>query len=209
MRTRIKVCGVTRAADAKAAAEHGADALGLVFYAPSPRALDIAAAEQVCEVVPPFVSIVALFLDADDETVTNVLRSIPVDVIQFHGQESAAVCESFGRRYIKGLSMAEGAPPATDQAASHPRACGFLLDSHALGQAGGTGKAFDWRRYPRDIDRPLVLAGGLNADTVGEAVRATRPWAVDVSSGVEIEPGIKDPERIKAFVKEVERVQYP
>lgn len=208
VRTRIKVCGITRAEDAAAAAECGADAIGLVFYPPSPRALEVEAAAAICEALPPFVTVVALFLDAARADVERVLETVPVDLLQFHGREPAADCHGFGRRYIKALAMAEGEPDAASQAARHPAASGFLLDSHALGRAGGTGTTFDWQRYPGHVGRPLVLAGGLHPGNVAEAVERTRPWAVDVSSGVESAPGIKDHARIEAFVREVERVRY-
>lgn len=208
MRTRIKVCGITRAEDAAAAVASGVDAIGLVFYPPSPRALDAEAAAVICRALPPFVCVVALFLDAARGDVKRVLERVPVDLLQFHGREPAADCEGYGRRYIKALAMAEGEPDAASQAAQHPAASGFLLDSHALGCAGGTGAAFDWDRYPGDIGRPLVLAGGLHSGNVAEAVERTRPWAVDVSSGVESAPGIKDHARIEAFVREVDRVRY-
>ncbi|WP_435100047.1 phosphoribosylanthranilate isomerase [Arhodomonas sp. AD133] len=207
MRTRIKVCGITRVEDALAASDAGADAIGLVFYPPSPRALDCDRARKIAFAVRPFTQVVALFLDADADRVAEVLRTVPVDLLQFHGREPAAFCEGFGRRYIKALAMSGDAPAAAEQAAGHPGACGFLLDSHSLGEAGGTGSAFDWARYPREIDRPLILAGGLAPGNVAAAVSATRPWAVDVSSGVESAPGLKDCARIEAFAREVASVE--
>ncbi|MQM36865.1 N-(5'-phosphoribosyl)anthranilate isomerase [wastewater metagenome] len=208
VRTRVKVCGITRAEDAAAAAASGADAIGLVFYPPSPRAVGAETAAAICRVLPPFVTVVALFLDAARADIERVLETVPVDMLQFHGREPAVDCEGYGRRYIKALAMAEGEPDPVSQAARHPAASGFLLDSHALGGAGGTGTAFDWGLYPGDIGRPLVLAGGLHPGNVAEAIERTQPWAVDVSSGVESAPGIKDHARIEAFVREVERVRY-
>ncbi|MDZ7809696.1 MAG: phosphoribosylanthranilate isomerase [Arhodomonas sp.] len=207
MRTRIKVCGITREVDARAAAHAGSDAIGLVFYPRSRRLVSVEQARRISAVTPPFVDVVALFLDADADEVRTVLDAVPVDVLQFHGRESASFCEAFGRRYLKVLAMGEGAPPPAEQVSAHPRATGFLLDSHGLGQAGGTGAAFDWGRFPRDVDAPLILAGGLAPGNVAEAVRRTRPWAVDVSSGVESAPGIKDSRRIETFIREVERVR--
>ncbi len=200
-RTRIKICGITRREDALLAARLGADALGFVFYAKSPRAIDLARALSVRDALPPFVQPVALFLDPARAEVEAILQAMPEVLLQFHGREGPEFCASFGRPYLKALSMAEGGDPLRE-AASHAHACGFLLDSHALGEAGGTGHAFDWSIIPT-LDRPLVLAGGLKPANVGEAVRRVRPWAVDVSSGVESAPGIKDHARMAAFIHEV------
>lgn len=202
MRTRIKICGITRAQDAFAAVDAGADAIGLVFYAKSPRNLDIPAAATIAAAVPPLVGVVALFLDPDPELVRTVLREVSIDLLQFHGQEEPDFCATFGRRYIKAVPMGDGVDPR-ELTARHAQAVGFLLDSHAGGRAGGTGETFDWGRIPRDLDKPLILAGGLKPANAAAAVAAVRPFGVDVSSGVEAAPGIKDPARITAFVEQV------
>jgi phosphoribosylanthranilate isomerase len=202
MRTRIKICGITRAQDAFAAVDAGADAIGLVFYAKSPRNLDIPAAATIAAAVPPLVCVVALFLDPDPELVRMVLREVSVDLLQFHGQEEPDFCAAFGRRYIKAVPMGDGIDPR-EWTVRHPQAVGFLLDSHAGGRAGGTGATFDWGRIPRNLDRPLILAGGLKPANAAAAVAAVRPFGVDVSSGVEVAPGIKDPAKITAFVEQV------
>lgn len=204
-RTRVKICGITRMEDALAACDAGADALGFVFYATSPRAVTPEAAREMALALPPFVSRVGLFVDATPETVAAVLDVVPLDLLQFHGNECPADCASFGRPYLKAVPMAEGLDPLAYMDA-YPHATGFLLDSHGNGKTGGTGQTFDWERIPRDLHHRLVLAGGLNPDNVAEAVRRVRPWAVDVSSGVEARPGIKDPARMQAFVNEVKRV---
>ncbi len=204
-RTRVKICGITRMEDALAACEAGADALGFVFYARSPRAVTPEAAREMALALPPFVSRVGLFVDAAPETVAAVLDVVPLDLLQFHGDECPADCASFGRPYLKAVPMAAGLNPVAYMD-TYPHAAGFLLDSHGNGKTGGTGQTFDWERIPRDLHHCLVLAGGLNPDNVAEAVRRVRPWAVDVSSGVEARPGIKDPARMQAFVNEVKRV---
>jgi len=205
MRTRVKICGISRVEDGLAAARAGADAIGLVFYARSPRAVTAEQARAIAQALPPFVARVGLFLDAPAATVRAVLEQVPLDLLQFHGDECPADCGGYGRPYIKAIAMGD----ATDVAsymASYPDAQGFLLDSHAAGQAGGTGRRFEWSRVPTGLERPVVLAGGLDPTNVGQAVRSARPYALDVSSGVEREPGIKDAERIAAFIEEVRRV---
>ncbi|MEF3192932.1 MAG: phosphoribosylanthranilate isomerase [Halothiobacillaceae bacterium] len=205
-RTRIKICGITRPEDALEAARLGADAVGLVLYAPSPRAVDVVRAARIRDVLPPFVQPVALFVDPSEAEVEAVLKLIPEVMLQFHGSETPAFCASFGRPYLKALPMGKGGDPG-NEAARHVRACGFVLDSHDAGGVGGSGQVFDWSTIP-SLDRPIVLAGGLRPENVGEAVRHVRPWAVDVSSGVERAPGIKDPARMAAFINEVRHADH-
>lgn len=207
MRTRVKICGITRPDDGREAAALGADAIGLVFCAASPRNIDIATAERIIGALPPLVSVVALFMDAEAAEVERVVAALPVDLLQFHGSEAPEFCGRFGRRYLKALAMAEGSDAPGQQAARYPDAAGFLLDSHAAGGQGGSGHTFDWSRIPRDFARPFLLAGGLNPDNVAAAVRQCRPYGVDVSSGVEASKGIKDVARMAAFINEVRRVE--
>ncbi len=204
MRTRIKICGVTRPDDAVMVAEAGADAIGLVFHDASPRAVTVAQARAVIEALPALVNAVGLFLDADPERVKAILTEVPLDLLQFHGSEPAADCERHGRRYIKAIGMAGGDPWAV--AAEHPRASALLLDGHAPGAAGGSGEAFDWGRELPTSHR-IIIAGGLGPDNVARAVGQTRPWGVDCSSAVESSPGIKDDRKVSAFCEEVQRVE--
>jgi phosphoribosylanthranilate isomerase len=206
LRTRIKICGITRPEDGEVCARLGADAIGLVFHRRSRRCVSPEQAREVAAALPPFITVVALFLDEDAATVERVLEQVPVDLIQFHGREDPAFCGRFGLRYLKVLPMTGDVDPA-GYVERFPQAAGFLLDSHALGALGGTGETFDWHRYPRHLKAPLVLAGGLTPGNAAEAVRLTRPWGVDVSSGVESAPGIKDPRLVKTFIEEVQRVQ--
>lgn len=202
--TRIKICGITRPDDAVAAAAAGTDAIGLVFYPPSPRAIDIETARTIVAALPPFVTVTGLFLDAGREDIESVLASVPLGLLQFHGHEDAAFCRGFGRPYIKAVGMAAGADPA-EIARSWPDAAGLLADSHRPGEAGGTGTTFAWDRLTGDRDYRLILAGGLDPDNVYDAVRSVGPDAVDVSSGVEQSPGRKDAARIQRFIEEVRR----
>ncbi len=204
-RTRVKMCGITRLEDARYAVASGVDALGFVFYEPSPRNVSPGVARDIIAALPPFVSMVGLFLDAERDFVEEVLQTAPLDLLQFHGSETAAYCESFSRRYIKSIPMGGQIDPAA-YAAEHPGAVGFLLDSNAPGERGGLGKVFDWNAIPDHLSRPLVLAGGLDPSNVGAAIARHRPYGVDVSSGVESSHGIKDAGRISAFMKEVEDV---
>ncbi|MCO6414030.1 MAG: phosphoribosylanthranilate isomerase [Thiogranum sp.] len=204
MRTRVKICGITRREDAQVAAGAGADAIGLVFYENSPRYVEIARARDICAALPPFVSVVGLFVNAPREAVQSVLDAVPIDLLQFHGDESAASCEGFGRPYIKAIAMRPGLDPVPGMLA-HPEASGFLLDAYQPERYGGGGEAFDWSTVPELRHRPLILAGGLTPENVTQAIRLTRPFAVDVSSGVEIDKGIKSAERIDAFMRGVER----
>ncbi len=203
--TRIKICGITREQDALAAAAAGADAIGLVFYAPSPRAVDAAQAARIVAALPPFVTTVGLFVDADPAAVHAVLAEVPLDLLQFHGEERDDYCRQFGRPYLKAVRV-RSADQLQDLAAQWPGAAGILLDSYKPGVPGGTGEVFDWRLVPRERDWNLVLAGGLFAGNVRQAIDEMQPWAVDVSGGVEAAKGIKDVAKINAFVQEVKRV---
>lgn len=185
-------------------AEAGADALGLVFYPPSPRAVDIDQAMAVCDALPSFVSVVALFVNPARADVEAVLQALPVDLLQFHGQESGEFAASFARPYIKAVAMGELAPAdCAESVLAHPAAKGFLYDKFDPARIGGTGEVFDWSQLPVETSSPLILAGGLDSDNIGEAISAVRPYAVDVSSGVESAKGIKCTERIHAFCEAV------
>lgn len=207
MRTRIKICGITRPDDGRRAAELGADAVGLVFCAASPRNLDLASAARIIGSLPPLVTVVALFMDPLRADVAAVVSELPIDLLQFHGSEPPEFCRGFGRRYIKALAMGADAADPRQQAHEYPDAAGFLLDSHAVGGQGGSGQTFDWSRVPQDFARPFLLAGGLGPDNVAAAVRQCRPYGVDVSSGVEAAKGIKDAGKMAAFINEVRRVE--
>lgn len=201
-RTRIKICGITKPEDARVAIQAGADALGLVFYPKSPRSVSIDQAREIAAVIPPFVSLVTLFVDESADTVYQVLEALPVGLIQFHGVESPEFCQQFQRPWLKALRVKAD----TDiQAAGqlYSTASGLLLDAWQDGVPGGTGRTFDWQLASGELSVPLVLAGGLNAGNVGTAVTQLRPWAVDVSGGVEASPGIKDAGKIKNFVAAV------
>jgi phosphoribosylanthranilate isomerase len=197
-RTRVKICGITRIEDALLACGLGADAIGLVMSPQSPRCVSIERARAIRAALPPFVSAVVLSHDLPAGHLSHIIEEIRPDMVQFHGSEDAGFCESFGMRYIKAIGMA-GEMDARSFAATHPRACGFVLDGHAPGAQGGQGKTFDWSRVPRDLDRPVILAGGLNAGNVARAIREVRPWAVDIASGVESAPGVKDENKLRAF----------
>ena len=200
--TRIKCCGMIRVEDALLAARLGADAIGLVFSARSRRQVTLAQARAIVAALPPFVATVALFMDDETDRVRQVLDEVRPTLLQFHGGESDGWCAQFGRPFLKAIAMGEGAA-ALPRLHDYPRASGLLLDGHAAGEAGGSGKAFDWSLLPDGLPQPLILAGGLHAGNVGDAVRTVRPWAVDVASGVESAPGIKDPLRLAAFIRAV------
>jgi phosphoribosylanthranilate isomerase len=200
--TRIKCCGMTRAEDALLAARLGVDSIGLVFTAHSPRQVTPDQARAIVDVLPPFVTTVALFMDDEVRLVEDVIRNVQPDLLQFHGGESDAWCAQFGRPYLKAVAMGAGAV-ALARLRDFPGAAGLLLDGHGTGEAGGGGKTFDWSVLQGEPAQPLIVAGGLHAGNVGDAVRRLRPWAVDVSSGVEVAPGIKDATRLAAFVQAV------
>lgn len=196
-RTRIKICGLTREHDLDAAVEAGADAVGLVFYPRSPRHLSLERAVKLARRLPPFVTPVGLFVNADSVHVEEAAQAIPQLVLQFHGDETPAECRVANRPYLRAARMAEGFD-LLDFAARFPDAQGVLLDAHVEGYGGG-GKVFDWSLVPRNVPRPVVLSGGLHAGNVAEGIRQVRPWAVDVSSGVESAKGIKDAQAIRRF----------
>lgn len=202
MRTRVKICGITRVEDAQAAVAHGCDAIGLVFYAPSPRYVMPEIARAIAAQLPPFVQAVGLFVDAEPEYVRAVLAEVRLDLLQFHGDETPEYCRQFGVPYMKAVRVR----PETNllqYAAAYADAKALLLDTYVSGTPGGTGQTFDWSLIPADLPKPVVLAGGLDAGNVAEAIRQARPYAVDVSGGVEREKGIKDADKIAAFMRGV------
>ena len=202
MRYRVKICGVTTPEQAREAAAAGADAIGLVFHPSSRRCVTPEQAATIAAALPPFVTTVGLFVDPDPARVETVLEQVRLDCLQFHGRESADACARFGRPYLKAIAMGEGQDPrpAMDE---HPLAQGFLLDSHGGGRSGGSGHRFDWQCVPDGLERPWLLAGGLDEQSVREALKELRPYGVDVSSGVESAPGIKDARRMRAFMRAV------
>ncbi|MBA3625377.1 MAG: phosphoribosylanthranilate isomerase [Methylibium sp.] len=200
-RTRIKICGLTREADVDAAVEAGADAIGLVFYAKSPRSLDIERAAALARRLPPFVTPVGLFVNASPTQINAACAAIPALVLQFHGDETPQDCDLSSRPYLRAARMAPGFD-LLDFASQFPNAQAVLLDAHVEGYGGG-GKVFDWSLVPSGVTRPLVLSGGLNAANVTDGMLALRPSAVDVSSGVESAKGIKDAEAIRRFCQAV------
>jgi phosphoribosylanthranilate isomerase len=199
---RSKICGITRIEDALSAAEAGADAIGLVFYAKSPRAVSVQQARAIIAALPPFVTTVGLFVDAGRQELDEILAAVPLDLLQFHGGESPAFCEALQRPYIKALRVKPGDDLAA-QVAAYGQASGVLLDTYVPGIPGGTGEAFDWSLVPQGLNKPIILAGGLVAENVAAAIRQVRPYAVDVSGGVEAGKGIKDAEKIRAFMRAV------
>lgn len=203
IRVRSKICGITRVEDALATVEAGADAIGLVFYAKSPRAVSIEQAKAIVAALPPFVTSVGLFVDMPRETLQALLREVPLDLLQFHGDESPADCEGFARPYIKALRVRADQDVAR-MMAPYSGACGILLDTFVEGVPGGTGAAFDWSLVPREAGKPIILAGGLTPDNVAQAIAQVRPYAVDVSGGVEAAKGIKDAGKVKAFLQAVQ-----
>ena len=202
---RSKICGITRIEDALIAAEAGADAIGLVFYAKSPRAVSIQQARDIVAALPAFVTTVGLFVNASREELNDVLAGVALDLLQFHGDESPTECESYQRPYIKALRVKPGDDIA-QLAAPYAKARGILLDTYVPGVPGGTGAAFDWSLVPSGLPQPVILAGGLSAANVRAAIEQVRPYAVDVSGGVEAGKGIKDAAKIRAFMQAVGRV---
>lgn len=206
-RTRIKFCGLTRPGDVRMAGELGVDAIGFVFTDRSPRRIAAEEARAMRQALAPLVDAVALFMDNSADEVRDVIRQVRPSLLQFHGDEDDAFCRAFGVPYLKSIAMGSeivGQHPASLQV-RYPTASGFLFDSNGVGEAGGTGQAFDWSRIPAGIQKPFVLAGGLTPDNVFDAICATLPWGVDVSSGIESAPGIKDGDKMRHFVEEVRR----
>ena len=201
MRTRIKICGMTRDEDVRAAVDAGADAIGLVFYPPSPRFLSVERACALARGVPPFVATVALFVNAPAADVRTVIEGVRPSLLQFHGEETPEYCAQFGVPFLKACRMGPGVD-ALKYLRPFSAAAGWLLDSH-VAEYGGVGERFDWSLVPAELSRPLVLSGGLDPANVREAIRRVRPWAVDVSSGVEAAKGIKDAAKVAAFISEV------
>ena len=201
VRTRIKICGITRPGDGVAAAQAGADAIGLVFYPPSPRFLSTERAVEIRDALPPFVQTVALFVNPDAAQVAQVLGRVRPALLQFHGEEAPQFCVQFGMPYVKACRVRQGID-LLKYLRPFERASAWLLDSFVEAY-GGVGERFDWSLVPDGLERPLILSGGLEVGNVGEAVRRVHPWGVDVSSGVESAKGIKDPARIAAFIGEV------
>lgn len=205
MRTRVKICGITRPEDALKAAHLGADAIGLVFFDQSPRAVDVDMAKDIIAALPPFVSVVGLFVNPTPRQVAAVLHRVPLDLLQFHGNEEPGECTCYNKPYIKAIRV-RGGINLHDQVKRYATARGLLLDTYVPGVPGGTGQPFDWSLVPKNLNKHIILAGGLTPKNVWQVISAVRPFAVDVSSGVELEKGIKDPEKMAAFIRGVNNV---
>jgi len=205
--TRVKICGITSVEDALLAASSGVDAIGLVFYHKSSRFVSIEQAVEIVSALPPFITTVALFMNPSEDYVYEVIEGVHCNLLQFHGDESATFCETFGHAYIKALPMGDdGNETLHAVIEQHTASQGWLLDSHTKGGMGGSGETFNWQIVPSGLQHPIILAGGLTPDNVAEAIRTTEVYGVDVSSGVESAPGIKDADKIKRFMQEVKRV---
>jgi phosphoribosylanthranilate isomerase len=201
-RVRVKICGLTRAQDVQAACALGVDAIGLVFYPPSPRTLTIEQARIALVNVPPFVSVTALFVNPSVDDVQAVLQALPaVSLLQFHGDESPEFCRSFGRAYIKAIPMRDDVD-LQQEANRFNDALGLLVDTYKPNVPGGSGESFDWHRVPHNLTKPIILAGGLTADNVNAAIAQVKPFAVDVSGGVEATKGIKDAQKMAQFIQQ-------
>ncbi len=199
----MKICGITRPADAHAAIKSGADALGMVFYAPSPRAVTIEQAREVVASLSPFVTVVGLFVNEERERIAQILSEVRIDLLQFHGDETPQECAGHNRPYIKAIRMREGVDLEAELN-RYSQSEGLLLDTYRKGVPGGTGDSFDWDLIPAKIASSITLAGGLDSENVTQAIELVRPYAVDVSGGVEQEKGIKDAQKIEAFMRGVE-----
>jgi phosphoribosylanthranilate isomerase len=202
MRTRVKICGFTRVEDAVSAAQSGVDAIGLVFYPPSPRNVDIDQAIKIVNALPAFVCVVALFVDEQESRIREILKKVAIDCLQFHGDEPAEACRQYDKRYMKAIRMRPEIN-ISSLAEDYYDAAGLLLDTYDSGSKGGTGNPFNWDWVPKECALPIVLAGGLDACNVRQAIEKVRPYAVDVSSGVEADKGIKDNVKMATFINEV------
>jgi phosphoribosylanthranilate isomerase len=202
MRTRVKICGFTQAKDAVAAANLGVDAIGLVFYPPSPRHVSIEQAKEIVAALPAFVTVVALFVDEQASQIREVLSRVSIDCIQFHGNESVDACRVYNKPYMKAIRMKPGLD-VMEIARHYNDAAALLLDAYHPGIKGGSGSQFDWDLIPEDCPLPVVLAGGLQVDNVKQAIQSVKPYALDVSSGVEAEKGVKDVARMAAFIQQI------
>ncbi len=205
---RSKICGITRVEDALVAAAAGADAIGLVFYAKSPRAVSIVQAQAICAALPPFITTVGLFVDCPLVTLAEILAAVPLDRLQFHGDETPAQCAASPRPWFKALRVQPGVDVRA-LASRYAGASGILLDAFVAGTPGGTGQVFDWSLVPRDLAKPVILAGGLSTANVRQAIANVHPYAVDVSGGVEVSKGIKDPAKVRAFIEQVRASHLP
>ena len=202
LRVRVKICGITSVQDALTAVKHGADAIGLVFYAPSSRNVSIAQAQEIARQIPAFVSVVGLFVNAEASFVNKVISQVKINLLQFHGDETPEACSQFSLPFIKAIRV----KPDTNLiqcAIDFSAAKALLLDTYTEGLMGGTGHVFDWDLIPKQMAKPVILAGGLTADNVAQAIQKVQPYAVDVSGGVEMSKGIKDADKIAAFMQQV------
>lgn len=206
MRTRVKICGITRPEDALAAVRHGADAIGLVFYAPSPRKVSIEQAAQIVATLPPYVSAVGLFVNAAPMEIESVLKRVRLDCLQFHGDETPTECAQINMPYYKAVRVKTDTNLLQYEANYH-QAKALLLDAYSEQAFGGTGQVFDWHLIPKNLSLPVVLAGGLTAENVANAIMQVKPYAVDVSGGVEMSKGIKDEAKIASFMREVDQLR--
>lgn len=206
-RTRVKFCGITRLEDAQTAVDVGVDALGFVFFPSSPRHVSLDTAARIIALLPPFVTTVGLFVNASTAEIVETMNAAPIDIVQFHGDEQPRDCEQIRRPYFKAVRMSHDVDIEI-QAQRYASASALLLDSWDDGVVGGTGKVFDWERVPIGVAKKLILAGGLDPDNVASAIRRVRPYAVDVSSGIELGKGVKDGEKMKRFMQEVRSVEH-
>lgn len=202
MRTRVKICGITRVEDARIAVAAGCDAIGLVFYQPSPRYVSLEQAARIVANIPPFVSVVGLFVDAEPGEIRQVIKRVRLDLLQFHGDESPQACGQFAMPYMKAIRM-KADTNLLQYAEDFKQAKALLLDAYIEGVPGGTGQIFDWNIIPETLSMPVVLAGGLTPENIRLALKQVRPYAVDVSGGVEVNKGIKDADKIAAFMRGV------
>jgi phosphoribosylanthranilate isomerase len=202
LRVRVKICGITRLEDALCAVEQGADAIGLVFYDQSPRNVSINQAIEIANHIPAFVSVVGLFVNAEPSFINEVITKAKIDLLQFHGDETPEECASYSLPFIKAIRV-KSDTNLVQYAKAYSAAKGLLLDAYTEGVAGGTGHVFDWNLIPKQLAKPIILAGGLKADNVAQAIQQVMPYAVDVSGGVEASKGIKDAAKIAAFMRQV------